>query len=188
MNNLAMHLADIAQNAIRAKAGRIEISFFENNAENTLLFIVKDNGQGMTPEILQRVGDPFFTTRTTRKVGLGIPFLKMTSEQTGGWCDISSKPGSGTTIEALYRTDNPDCLPLGDIAGYLVLTFQANPTIHFRFAYRLDTHLFVVDTEELKKEGIILSSHAGMVEALTEYVQLNLEELFANRKTESFLS
>lgn len=188
MNDLAMHLADIVQNSIRAKARLIDISFTENSEEDTLLFKVKDDGNGMSPDILYRVDDPFFSTRTTRKIGLGVPFLKMTSEQTGGWCGISSLQGKGTTIEALYLTNHPDCLPLGDIAGYLVLLFYANPGIHFCFTYRLDDKAFVLDTDELKKEGIEVISHAGMVEALTEYVQLNLEELFAGRKTDSFLN
>lgn len=188
MNDLAMHLADIAQNSIRACAGRIEIDFLENNKEDTLLFSIKDNGIGMTPEMLFRINDPFFTTRTTRRIGLGVPFLKMTSEQAGGWCRVSSQQGDGTTIEAMYRTNHPDCLPLGDIAGYLVLLFHANPDIQFRFAYQLDDNAFVVDTKELKEEGITDFSHAGMVEALKEYIQFNLEELFTGRKANSFLN
>lgn len=188
MNDLAMHLADIVQNAIRAKAGRIEIGFAENSGSDTLLFSVKDNGDGMPPDRLLRVDDPFFTTRTTRRVGLGVPFLKMTSEQTGGWCAVSSRQGEGTTIEALYHTDHPDCLPLGDIAGYLVLLLQANPAIHFRFTYGLDNNAFVLDTEELKKEGIMLFSNAGLIEAMTGYVRNNLEDLFEGRKAGSFLN
>lgn len=186
MVDLAMHLMDIAQNSIRAEAKTIEIDFVEDLSNNTLLFSVKDNGVGMSSETVKRLSDPFFTTRTTRRVGLGIPFLKMSSEQTGGCLKIDSKEGVGTTIEAVYKTNNPDCLPLGDVAGYVTLLLKANPDIHFVFRYQLDKSEFVLDSEELKIQRIDVNL-AEMMFAVKEYINENLKEIFKNRPPESFL-
>ncbi|MDO5523000.1 MAG: ATP-binding protein [Bacteroidia bacterium] len=187
MVDLAMHMMDIVQNSIRANATRIEIDFLEDSRKATLAFSVKDNGSGMAPETVEKLEDPFFTTRTTRRVGLGVPFLKMSSEQTGGSLKIQSELGVGTTIEAVYKTNNPDCLPLGDLAGYMVLLLVANPEIHFSFRYRIDGSEFLLDTQELAQQGITELSNNEMASALKEYINENLKEIYANRKTASYL-
>lgn len=187
MVDLAMHAMDIVQNSIRANATMIEILFSESNSADQLRFSVKDNGSGMEEKTVEKLANPFFTTRTTRKVGLGIPFLKMTSEQTGGNLSVESELGKGTKVEAIYKTDNPDCLPLGDLAGYLVLMLVANPDIHFRFRYAIDNSYFELDTEELKSEGITELSNPEMAAAIKEYVNENLKRLFAYRTPNSFL-
>lgn len=184
MIDLAMHLMDIAQNSVRAKAKNVEISFVEEG--NSLLFSVKDDGCGMNEEQVKKLSDPFYTTRTTRKVGLGVPFLKMTAEQTGGSLKITSKEGEGTLIEAEYRTDHPDCLPLGDLAGYVTLLIRANPDIGFRFTYRLGKEEFTLDSNELNEQGIDLKS-AEMTSAVKEYINENLKDIFQNRAATSFL-
>ena len=122
-----MHMMDVAQNSIRAGATNIEIEFVEDSDSKSLIFSVKDDGCGMERKVVEKLSDPFFTSRTTRRVGLGIPFLKMTSEQAGGSLDIKSEVGIGTEIKAVYKTDSPDCIPLGDLAGYMVLILIANP-------------------------------------------------------------
>lgn len=182
-----MHMMDIVQNSIRANATKIEIDFLENSKDSTLTFSVKDNGSGMAPETVEKLENPFFTTRTTRRVGLGVPFLKMSSEQTGGSLKIQSELGAGTSIEAVYKTDNPDCLPLGDLAGYLVLLLVANPEIHFSFCYRIDENDYSLDTKELAEQGITELSNNEMASAVKEYINENLKELYTNRKTESYL-
>lgn len=181
-----MHTMDIVQNSIRAKATCIEIEFIENSETNTFAFRIKDNGCGMNNETMQQLENPFFTTRATRRVGLGIPFLKMTAEQTGGSLHIESKKGVGTDIRAVYKTDNPDCLPLGDIAGYLALLLKANPDIWFVFRYKFDNECFMLDSEELKIQKIDLQ-YAQMVAAVKEYIYENLKEIQKSRKKESFL-
>lgn len=186
MIDLAMHMMDIAQNSIRANAKTIAIVLNEDNKDHTLTFSVQDDGCGMNEEQVKKLADPFFTTRTTRRVGLGVPFLKMTAEQTGGSLKIISANGEGTAIEAVYRTDNPDCLPLGDLAGYLTLLLKANPGIRFRFVYRLNDETFELDSEELKQQEIDLR-HAQMVAAVKEYMNENLTELFNKRSPHSFL-
>ncbi len=186
MTDLAMHMMDIVQNAIRAGAETIGITFIERSKKNTLLFRVTDDGSGMNEESLEQLDDPFFTTRTTRRIGLGVPFLQMTCEQTGGSLKVLSAEGRGTTIEAVYRTDHPDCLPLGDIAGYLTLLLKANPAICFRFVYQLDASEFTLDSDVLKAEGIELQQ-AAMLSLVKQYIREHLHALHKDRSTESYL-
>lgn len=186
MVDLAMHMMDIVQNSIRAQAHEIGIGFFEESCNHTLTFRVNDNGCGMNRETVEKLADPFFTSRTTRRVGLGIPFLKMTCEQSGGSLRVQSEAGVGTIVEAVYRTDHPDCLPLGDIAGYTALLMQANPGIHMRFAYRIDQSFFAIDTHELKEQGIDLQ-YPEMMPAVKEFIGLNLKEIYRKRSPGSFL-
>lgn len=187
MVDLAMHMMDVVQNSIRAEAKNIEIEFLENNDDFTLSFSVKDDGSGMSELTVKKLSDPFFTSRTTRKVGLGIPFLKMTSEQTGGSVEIKSGLGSGTEIIANYRTNHPDCIPLGDLGGYLTLLFSANPEINFSFIYQLDNENFEISTQMLLEEGIDDLSNAEMMQAIKSFINENLKELFTKRNKTGFL-
>jgi signal transduction histidine kinase len=139
MVDIAMHMMDIAQNSIRANAKNIDISFVESQSDNELAFCICDDGDGMSSEMIEKITDPFFTTRTTRKVGLGVPFLKMTTEQTGGEFQLESELGKGTKIKAKYMTNHIDCLPLGDIPGYLILLFIANPNLQISFEFEIDS-------------------------------------------------
>lgn len=186
MIDLSMHLMDIVQNSIRANAKTIDIIFEEKTKAYTLTFMVNDDGIGMDKGILKKLDDAFFTTRNTRKVGLGIPLLKMTCEQTGGNLEIKSEPKMGASVKAVYRTNHPDCLPMGDISGTLSLLLKANPKIRFRVLYRLDDDEFQFDSEELKKLGIDLNT-AEMFFALKEFFAANFEELFQKRPSDSYI-
>lgn len=186
MVDMAMHMMDIAQNSIRGDAKNIHISFFEDCDSNILLFSIVDDGKGMSDEELSRLDDPFFTTRTTRKVGLGIPLLKMTCEQGGGSLSVQSKEGFGTTVEATYRTDNPDCLPLGDIAGYLTMLLVANPHVRIRFSYKINSEEFMLDNAELSEQGIELLQ-PGVAGLIKTFIKENLEELYSYRTVKDFL-
>ena len=106
---------DVAQNSVRAEADLVRITVTESEKEDTLTIRIADNGCGMTEEQVQQVIDPFFTTRTTRKVGLGVPLFKLSAEQTGGSFDIQSEKGVGTTTTASYVKSHVDMTPLGDI-------------------------------------------------------------------------
>ena len=121
-----MHVLDIAQNSIKAKATLVTVRFVRNE-KGVITFSVQDNGCGMTPEFLSRVTDPFTTSRTTRKVGLGIPMLKQSAEMCGGEFGIESEVGVGTTIHASFDTTNIDCIPMGDICGSLLSLVMLNP-------------------------------------------------------------
>ena len=117
MRELSLNVLDIAQNSIAAGASLTEILVKEDTKEKTLLIGIYDNGKGMTPEQVENVKDPFFTTRTTRKVGMGIPLFKLAAEQTGGSFTITSQVGVGTRVDALFKTDSIDFTPLGDMAS-----------------------------------------------------------------------
>ena len=114
MDNLAFHITDITANSIRAKSSRIEIETSETEHKRSIKII--DNGTGMSKEVVDQVTNPFYTTRTTRKMGFGLPFLKQNAEQAGGRVEIQSEPGKGTTVYAEFDTQNIDCPP-GQFTG-----------------------------------------------------------------------
>ena len=121
-----MHVLDIAQNSIKAGASLVTVSFMVDE-NRVLTFSVRDDGCGMAPDFLARVTDPFTTTRTTRKVGLGIPMLKQSAEMAGGTFGIESEVGKGTCIHASFDLTNIDCIPMGDICDSLMTLIVLNP-------------------------------------------------------------
>lgn len=130
MKEISLNILDIAQNSVRAGAAHIGITLTET--ENTLTVTVEDDGCGMTKDFLAQVTDPFTTTRTTRKVGLGLPLIKMEAEMTGGSFSVTSRSEKeyedhGTTVTAVFRTDSIDCIPLGDIIGTVCTLIQGAP-------------------------------------------------------------
>ena len=136
MKELSLNVLDVAKNSVKAEATLIEIALIET--ETTLLLRIRDNGYGMEPAFLERVLDPFSTTRTTRKVGLGLPLLKLAAEQTGGTLKIesvsrnASKEHCGTTVEAFFHTDHMDFTPIGDIISTITLLIQGLDTRELR--------------------------------------------------------
>ncbi len=164
MRELSLNILDIAQNSIVAGATLTEIVVDENTKENTLLIGIYDNGCGMTAEQVRNVIDPFFTTRTTRKVGMGIPLFKMAAEQTGGSFKIDSEKGVGTKIEALFKTDSIDFTPLGDIASTIVTIVSMNNDKEFLYKRVFNDKEFIFSTAEIKKilDGVPLSEPSVM--------------------------
>lgn len=126
MRDLSMHVLDIAQNSIKAGATLVTVRF-DVDEQALLTFSVRDNGCGMTQEFLARVTDPFTTTRTTRKVGLGIPMLKQSAEMCGGAFGIESRVGEGTYIYASFDLRNIDCIPMGNVCDSLLTLVVLNP-------------------------------------------------------------
>ena len=126
MRDLSLHILDLAQNSVKAEATLVTIRL-ELDENGWLTFTLLDDGKGMSPELLAQVTSPFATTRTTRKVGLGIPMMEETARRTGGALTITSEVGVGTTLTATLDTKNLDCLPLGDIAGTLLSLFIGCP-------------------------------------------------------------
>lgn len=176
MKDLSMHIMDILQNSIRAKADRIELNVTEDHAADTLTLEFIDNGTGMSEETLAKVLNPFFTTRTTRKVGLGLSLLKQNAEQTGGHLDIRSELGKGTVVKAVFGLSHWDRQPMGDLPGTLILTVSAHPEIRFIFRYRSESIDFVFDTDEVNEvlEGASLQD-PSIIQDLKELVEANLE-------------
>lgn len=150
MQELSLNVLDIAQNSVRAKATLVTITVTERSADHYLEISIADDGCGMSEEQVARVMDPFFTTRTTRKVGLGIPFFKLTAESTGGSFDIQSTLGEGTVTTARYHTDHIDMMPLGDMNATILSLISMNPQMDFVYRRSLDNNSFTLDTRELK--------------------------------------
>ncbi len=143
-------MLDIAQNSVAAGAGTIAISVEEDLAQDRLRLKVEDDGRGMDPERLARLGDPFNTSRTTRKVGLGIPLLKEAAESCAGWLRVRSAPGRGTCLEAELQRSHIDCMPLGDLAGTFLTLVASYPDRRWRFTYRAGERRFEFDTEPIR--------------------------------------
>ena len=149
MNDLAMHILDIVQNSISAGAKNIWIEVLVSIVRDLLSISVRDDGKGMTPEMVAKVTDPYCTTRTTRKVGLGLPLLRQGAEQAGGSLSIDSTVGVGTTVKAVYGLSHIDRPPMGDLANAYVLLLGANPDINIVLHYTTDEEDFSISTKEL---------------------------------------
>ena len=169
MRELSLNVMDIAQNSISAGASLIRVTVEEDEGLDELSISIGDNGRGMTPEQVQNVTDPFFTTRTTRSVGLGVPLFKMEAEMTGGRFSIESQLGVGTTTTAVFKPSSVDMIPLGDINGTINMLVMMNPDLDFLYTRRYkpageEQREFALDTRELRT-------------VLGEDVPLNLPEV-----------
>ena len=175
MKDLSMHIMDILQNSTRAGASEVTLEVLEDVAADTLTIRFIDNGCGMDAETVQKVINPFFTTRTTRKVGLGLPLLKQNTEQTGGSLDIQSEKGKGTTVTAVFGRSHLDRPPMGDLAGTIVLTASAYPNIRFIFHYNNGEIDYVFDTVEVNEalDGISIQE-PEVIQYLKEMIQENI--------------
>jgi anti-sigma regulatory factor (Ser/Thr protein kinase) len=150
MQEISLNILDLAQNSISAGATLIEISVEENMAEDKLTVTIIDNGSGMTPEQLCAVTDPFYTTRTTRKVGLGVPFFKMAAEMSGGRFEINSKIGFGTSVCGVFGLTNIDRMPIGDVNSTVTTLIYCNPELDFVYKRSHDGKSFTFDTREAR--------------------------------------
>jgi hypothetical protein len=181
MKDLSLHILDIVQNSISAGASLVEIVILENPAEDTYKLVVKDNGKGMNSDILQKATDPFFTSRTTRNVGLGLPLLKQNTERTGGSFKLDSKPGEGTVVEAIFSFKHIDRLPLGDIGGVIAILASANPLIEFTYTHHTQEDCFSFDTREVKAEldGLPINN-ASVLQFIKELINENTKAIMAS--------
>lgn len=149
MRELSLNVMDVAQNSITAGASLIEIRVEEDRQKGELVISILDNGKGMSKEQVRRVVDPFFTTRTTRKVGLGVPLFKMEAEMTGGDFSVRSELGKGTEVRARFITTHVDMIPLGNINDTMVLLISCNPDRDFLFIHQIDGKKLELDTRQL---------------------------------------
>jgi anti-sigma regulatory factor (Ser/Thr protein kinase) len=152
MEDLSLHILDVAENSISAGATLINISLTEDTNADIFSVEITDDGKGIPEDIRAKVLDPFYTTRTTRKVGLGLSLLAQSARETGG--DISVEPGmnAGTVVTATFKQSHIDMKPLGDIAETLVVLIAGNPQIDFLFSYKKNGRAFDLDTRLIKKE------------------------------------
>lgn len=151
MIELSLHILDLAQNAIEAGASRIEIIIEEDLKADHLLIEIRDNGRGMTEEQKTRVLDPFFTTRKTRHIGLGLPLLAEASRQCEGSLEILSTPGVGTVIRARFRHSHIDRAPLGDMPSVLMAVLLSEKPMDWMYLHRINGRVFQLDSSEIRK-------------------------------------
>jgi Histidine kinase-, DNA gyrase B-, and HSP90-like ATPase len=138
MKELSLNILDIVQNSIRAKANEISVEIIESVVTDIYQIVIRDNGTGIPEEILKNVTDPFVTTRTKRRMGLGLPLLKYHAELTGGSLKIESETGKGTNIRADFSNSHIDRQPLGDISGVLLILLASDPGIDFTYIHKTD--------------------------------------------------
>lgn len=180
MKELSLNILDIAENSVKAKASLTEIIISEegvgDNARLTLT--IKDDGCGMSEEVRKTVTDPFYTTRTTRKVGMGLPLLKMEAEMTGGSIEVVSKwekdfpEEHGTVVTAVFYKNHIDFTPLGDVVESIVTLIQGHPESDFHFSHSLDGKILCeLKTVELRQilEGVPLNSYE-VISWIREYM------------------
>lgn len=176
MKELSLNILDIAENSVKAGATFTEISIEETDERLVLTFT--DDGCGMTEEVEKTVTDPFFTTRTTRKVGMGLPLLKLEAEMTGGSLKLESKHVSedatnhGTTVCATFYKNHIDCTPLGDVVESIATLIQGHPDTDFLFTHKFKGGEARLDTRELRVvlEGVPLNTYE-VIKWIKEYLK-----------------
>ena len=154
-----MHVYDLMENSTAANSTEVRLTIRDSLRENVFHFVIEDNGKGMSPEFLAKVTDPYTTSRTTRKVGLGLPLIKMNTENCGGGMKLTSELGKGTRLEFWFQHDHWDRPPMGDLAGWLVMLVSQHEDIHFIITYVTDV---------------------SIMDYLKEMVRENLAEIKAN--------
>jgi anti-sigma regulatory factor (Ser/Thr protein kinase) len=152
MREISLHLLDIAENGVSAGAQNITITIVEDLRTDRLKLTVEDDGRGMDAAMVEQVTNPFITTRTTRKVGLGIPLLKLAAEMCDGGLTVESTPNVGTTVNVDFQRSHIDRMPLGDVAGTLLSLLVGWPQVHWVLRYRVDDEEFVFDDAPIKEE------------------------------------
>lgn len=173
MPEISLNVLDVAENSTRAGAKLVTITVDANIADDKLTIIIEDDGCGMTMEQVSRVTDPFFTSRTTRKVGLGVPFFKYAAEGTGGSFTIESQVDAGTTVTAVFILSHIDRMPLGDITSTIHTLIIYHPEIDFVYHYKYNENTFTLDTRDFRQ---ILGDIPFNVPEISSYILEYLQE------------
>lgn len=178
MRELSLHLLDIAENSISAGAKNITINIFENSTTDLLQIEVFDDGRGMSAEMVKQVIDPFVTSRTTRKVGLGIPLLKEAAEACKGTLQLKSNLGKGTSLEVVFQRSHIDRMPLGDVSTTFLNLLVSNPDIHWVFRYQVNENEFFFDDIEVKEAvGDISFTEPEVLKVIREIFETGITNL-----------
>jgi Histidine kinase-, DNA gyrase B-, and HSP90-like ATPase len=175
---ISLHILDIVENSTRAGADTVFIDIIEDTAKDILSLEIRDNGSGMNEDVLKKVIDPFFTTKTVRSVGLGLPMLAQAAEQTEGNFIIASKGGEGTRVVAEFKLSHIDRQPLGDIASTLVTLIAGNPDVDFIYRHRHDDREYVLDTRDMRKEiDDVPINNVEVLNFVREHIEEGLKEI-----------
>ena len=182
MKELSLNILDVAENSVKAGATLTQILITEQGDKLTLTFI--DDGCGMSEEVVRSVIDPFYTTRTTRKVGLGVPLLKLAAEQTGGTLTVKSKTAEeypddhGTEVSAEFYKNHLDFTPLGDVISSLTTLIQGHPDTDFLFVHKTDSGEVTLDTRELREVlGDVPLDTYDVIKWIEEYLKEQYAEI-----------
>jgi anti-sigma regulatory factor (Ser/Thr protein kinase) len=178
VRELSLHIMDIVENSVAAGATRVRISVVEHTPRNLLQISIRDNGRGIPERELERVLDPFYTTKTTRRVGLGLSLFREASRRCDGKFTIRSKEGEGTEVSASFRLDHIDLAPLGDMASSMTTLIMGNPEVDFSYSHERDGKEFEIDTREIKGglEDVPIT-HPGVIKTIGESIRESLQEL-----------
>ncbi len=174
MKELSLHILDIVQNSITANATAIDIIIIESPKDDLLTISIIDNGCGMSEELLEKVISPFVTSRTTRKVGLGISLFKAAAERCNGNFKIYSTEGKGTSIEVKFQRSHIDRAPLGKMSDTFITLLISNENIDYTYKHVLDDKEFFIDTREIKQ---ILGNEVSITSPqVLEWIKENIRE------------
>ena len=178
MRELALHILDIAENSIAAGASQVAICIRKDTRNDELVISVKDNGQGMDDELIAKVMDPFITSRTTRKVGLGIPLLKQAANACNGDLTIQSQPGKGTLLTAKFQECHIDRMPIGNLADTFLTLLLGTPEVNWVLDYQVNDEIFHFDDTEVKEvlDGMLLTDYR-VIEYLTNTIQNGINNI-----------
>ncbi|MBI9034852.1 MAG: sensor histidine kinase [Bacteroidales bacterium] len=180
MKEISLHILDLANNSITAKAGRLEITVIEDVSNNKFVFRLIDDGKGMDQETLACVTDPFVTSRKTRKVGLGLSLTKHSAEQCNGFLKIESQLGEGTQLEVMFENDHLDRPVLGDICGVITILLSSEYEYHLIYRHQYNQNEFVFDSSEIKQElGLDRLNQPAILGMLKDYIQTNIDDLYS---------
>lgn len=181
MRELSLHILDVVENGITAGGNCIWITVEEDHQADQFKILIRDNGRGMPLEKQQNINDPFITSRTTRRVGLGLSLLAAAAERCEGTMRVDTAPGKGTEVEATFRHSHIDRAPLGDMAATVTTLIIGNPGIDFVYSHRIDGEEFSLDTREIRAEMEDLSlSDPFVIHHLAESIRSSLKALTSN--------
>ena len=181
MRELSLHILDIVENSVSAGARHIALSVAEDSCANLLVITVSDDGRGMDEQAVSRVRDPFYTTRSTRQVGLGVPLFAAAAERCGGDLRVESAPGKGTAVTARFQHDHIDRAPLGNMHSTLMCILMRGTAFDLHYTHRVDDLVFELDTQEIKQAlGDVPLSHPGVREWLSGYIIQGEQQLKEN--------
>ena len=181
MKTLSLHLFEILSNSVFYGANNIEIIVKDSKKENVYYFEVKDDGKGIRQEDIEKVTDAFFTSRSTRKVGLGLALTKMKAEQCRGGLEIKSNYGKGTKVSFWFTHDNIDRPPLGEIEEVIVMCATMKENINLKYKHITDKGEYFFDTKQIREilEGVEINN-IKVIKALKEMIKNNLDEILVN--------
>ena len=180
MLELSLHILDVVENSTRAGAKAVYITIIEDTSRDILSLEIRDDGSGMSEDVLKKALDPFFTTKTVRNIGLGLPMLAQAAERTEGKFIIESKGGEGTRVVAEFKLSHIDRQPLGDIASTLVTLIAGNTDVDFIYRHQHNDREYILDTRDVKREiDDVPINHVEVLNFIREHIEDGLKEIEA---------